>query len=330
MWSIDNRTPYKVERAWGRDRDGVHEWIVAVKATYDIRPDGSVALADEQLDALLAPEYSGKPGLSSLRYDADVVGAKPTTDIIVVGHAYAPNQRPSSDFMIELAVGPVRKTLRVRGDRSRDGGLLPGTATSAEPLVRVPLAYERAYGGYDQADAESRRHRLDPRNPIGVGLAPLPPRLPNFEYPGRDVETAGPAGFGAIDSHWSPRLEAQGTYDDAWKQQRFPLLPIDWSPRSRQCAPLDQLPSAPLHGGEGVELVNLTPGGRLSFALPRAALRFSTRIDGRVEEHGAQLSTVIIEADHPRVVLVWQSSLAVRTNGDYLDSTIVREKARPW
>jgi len=327
MWSIDNRTPYKVERAWGRDRDGAHEWIVAVKATYEIQPDGNVVLADEQVDALLAPEYSGAPGQSSLRYDADVIGAKPTTDIIVVGHAYAPNERPSSNFMIGMAIGPMRKALRVRGDRIRDGGLLLG---SAEPVLRVPLAYERAYGGYDHSDPESRHHRFDSRNPVGVGISPTPTRLPNFEYPSGDVETAGPAGFGAIDSYWSPRLEAQGTYDDAWKQQRFPLLPVDWSPRSRQCAPLDQLPSEPLRGGESVELANLTPSGRLSFALPRVSLRFSTLLDGRVEEHFGQLSTVIVEPDHPRVMLVWQSSLAVRTNGDYLEHTVVREKARPW
>ena len=35
---------------------------------------------------------------------------------------------------------------------------------------------------------------------------------------------------------------------------------------------------------------------------------------------------MIIEPDHPRVILVWQSTLAVRNDGDYLDETIVTEK----
>ena len=36
MWAVDNRTPYGVGRVWGRNKDGIHEWIVAVKATFDI------------------------------------------------------------------------------------------------------------------------------------------------------------------------------------------------------------------------------------------------------------------------------------------------------
>jgi hypothetical protein len=46
MWALDNRTPYKAGSTWGRDKDGVHEWIVAVKGTFDIRPDGSLVLSE--------------------------------------------------------------------------------------------------------------------------------------------------------------------------------------------------------------------------------------------------------------------------------------------
>ena len=79
MWAITNRTPYKVGKTWGRDKDGIHEWVVAVKGTFDIKPDGSLKLADEQLEPLLLPEYTGEAGVSSLRYDADLVAPKPTT-----------------------------------------------------------------------------------------------------------------------------------------------------------------------------------------------------------------------------------------------------------
>jgi len=50
MWAVENHTPYAVERTWGRDKDGVHEWIVAVKATFNIKSDGNLLLADEQLE----------------------------------------------------------------------------------------------------------------------------------------------------------------------------------------------------------------------------------------------------------------------------------------
>lgn len=49
MWHLDNRTPYAADYTWGRDKEGVHEWIVAVKATYHIQPDGALILAEEQL-----------------------------------------------------------------------------------------------------------------------------------------------------------------------------------------------------------------------------------------------------------------------------------------
>ena len=129
--------------------------------------------------------------------------------------------------------------------------------------------------------------------------------------------------------YWSPRLELQGTYDDAWKRTRYPLLPIDWDARSLLCSPADQRPEAHLHGGELVELNNLTPDGRLTFALPKVHLTFRTTIDGRREEHRSRLASVIVEPDLRRVMMVWQTSLKVRANVDYLEETLVREKPYP-
>lgn len=327
MWAISNRTPYRAGKTWARDMEGVHQWIVAVKATYTINPDGAVALADEQIEPLLAPEYTGDPGRSSLRYDAELVSPKPTTDILVNGTAYAPGARPSVDFPVSMAVGPVRKTLRVRGNRRwRDGG-----ASKPEPVSALPIVYERAYGGYDSAAPDPTHHVLDSRNPVGCGL-PTGSRgcvgatLPNFEYPSGDLRRAGPAGFGAIDSFWSPRLEFAGTYDKAWEADRKPLLPNDWDSRSLLCSPPDQRPNSHLRGGEPVELVNLTPSGSLRFFLPKVYLTFRTTIDGRIEEHRSRLATVIIEPDDLRLHMVWLTSLTCRNDVDYLEETIVAEK----
>src|SRR6266403_1807359 len=110
MWAIENHTPYKVRKTWGRDKDGVHEWIVAVKGTFDILADGSVELSEEQLEPLRLPEYYGESGLSSLRYDADLVAPKPITDVILNGTAYAPGGQPSTDFLVRMKVGDVQKT----------------------------------------------------------------------------------------------------------------------------------------------------------------------------------------------------------------------------
>lgn len=330
MWAVRNATPYAADRSWGRDRDGVHEWLVAVRATYDIRPDGQTVLADEQPPPLLAPEYAGEPGWSSLRYEADLVAAKPATDVVLNATAYAPHGRPSTDFLVGFRLGPLSKGLRVRGERTWVDGPLGGSPSEPRPVTHLPIVYERAYGGYDDFDPDPRHHRLDTRNPVGSGIGSrIGDPAPSFEYPGGGLEAAGPAGFGAIDASWSPRRELQGTYDAAWERDRRPLLPVDWDPASLQCAPADQRPGL-LHGGEPVELVNLTPDGLLRFVLPKVYLtfstRFGTRTGRRTEEHRGRLSTVIIEPDHPRVILVWTTALPVRTEVDYLDETVVREK----
>lgn len=325
MWRVTNRTPYAAGRVWGRDKEGVHEWIVAVKATYDILPTGNLVLAAEQPEPLLLPEYNGEDGASSLRYDADMVGPKPTTDVLLNGTAYAPDGKPAKEFMVSLKVGSVTKQLRVVGNRVW-GSFNP---SSVSPVSKVPIVYERAYGGFDRSDPDPRKQRLDTRNPVGCGLVTHEGQpLPNFEYPGGSLEKAGPAGFGALASYWSPRRELQGTYDSAWKKSRFPLLPADWNLSSLLCSPSDQRPASHLRGGELVELENLTPSGKLAFTLPKVYLRFRTLINNRNEEHQAQMSSVIIEPDFPRISLVWQSVLAVRNDGDYLDETIVTEKTR--
>jgi hypothetical protein len=331
MWAIKNYTPYKAKKTWGRDKDGLHEWIVAVKGTYDIKSDGTVMLAEEQLEPLIAPEYCGEPGVSSLRYDADLVAPKPTTDVILNGTAYAPKGRPSSKFLVSLRVGPVEKAIRVVGNRRWKRGLVGLTESSVEPITALPIVYERAYGGYDHTDPDPKKQRMDSRNPVGCGVVAksehrLGQPLPNFEYPKGSIEKAGPAGFGAIDCYWSPRRELMGTYDAAWQQNRLPLLPHDWDPRSLLCSPSDQQPESHFFGGEPVQLINLTPNGKLSFTLPKVHLTFNTRIDRRREEHRSRLSTVIIEPDYPRVTMVWLTSLSCPTDVDYLEETIVREK----
>ena len=327
MWAVKNQTPFAAESSWGRDKDGIHEWIVAVKGTYQVKADGSVVLAEKQPEPLLVAEYNGKDGVSSLKYDADIVGFKPTTVVVLNGTAYAPQGKPVNEFVVSLRVGDMHKSIKVVGHRTWKKGVLGVIPSSVEPVTQVPIVYERAYGGFDQADSDPRKQRLEARNPVGCGLvAKAGEPLPNFEYRRGRLETAGPAGFGPIASYWSPRLEMQGTYDESWKRGRFPLLPADWDPLSRLCSPADQRPASHLRGGELVELENLTPGGKLTFALPKVYLRFRTTIDNRTEEHQGHLSTVILEPDHPRVSLVWQSILAVRNDGDYLEETIVSQK----
>lgn len=336
MLQLDNRTPYAAERTIVMDKAGVKSWVVAVKATFDLAPSGAIALADVQQPVLYSPEHRGEPGKSSIRYNADLIPSKRATDVMVNGHAHAPAGRAAQSVDVSLQVESVRKRLRVFGDRhwglGFPGFLKPSSATRFE---RMPITYERAFGGWDQTDPDPARQRLDPRNPIGSGFATeewhLEGRaLPNVELPGLLISSWNdrppPAGFGAIASYWSPRLEWAGTYGDDWMKRKFPLLPDDFDDRFHQCALPDQQIDGCLRGGEEVVLENLSESGRLRFCLPRIYLAFATRFGKNKVEHRGSLQTVVIEPDASRLVMVWQTSLSCHHTLDELDETVVREK----
>lgn len=329
---LDNLTPFKTERTWVRDKNGVHNWIVVVKATYEIAEDGTTTLSQEQVDPLYVPEYHGDDGESSLLYDADLVAMKPGTDVVVNATAYAPGGKPATKVPVMLKVGEITKRLMVYGDRVWRRTIIGRVAPSNPALfVSMPIIYERAFGGFDQTDPKPQNHQLDFRNPVGLGFCVRKANLigklvPNIQYPNQQFGNGSPAGFGAIASYWSPRKELSGLYDAKWVKERKPLLPTDYDPRSLLCSPVDQRPLGYLRGGEVVDLVNLTPGGALRFALPKVDLAFKTFFGSQTEQHNSDLVTVIIEPDHPQVIMVWQTSLEVRQDVDYLDKTIIYEK----
>lgn len=337
MWAINNRTPYAAERNWVLDKNAEKSWVVAVKATYDIGPDGTTRLADEQeLIPLYSPEYSAEPGKSSLIYEADLLGPKQNTDVILNGNAYAEHGKPTTNVNVSLTVKNMTKRLLVFGDRYWRRGALGGLSMSSpKPFTSMPLVYERAFGGWDARPEDPAKHRLDPRNPIGKGFAVeeenlLDQALPNVEYPKQLISSwkdrPYPAGFGPVASYWTPRKEFAGTYDEKWQKQRFPLWAEDFDIRFNQCAPPDQQVTGFLRGGERVDLINLSPGGRLSFMLPKVSPFFVTKFGKDSVEHRADLHTVILEPEYPRVIMVWYSSLPCHRRVDELDVTVISEK----
>jgi hypothetical protein len=171
MWALKNRTAYAAERNWTRDKGGVHWWLVAVKATFDITPGGRLVLADEQPPPVLMPEYFGEPGLSSLRFDSDLLAAKPSTDVLIVSHAHAPQGKPAPTVPVALRIGPFQKILLVHGDRTYSRGLTGVATTRPQLFTRRPIRYEFAFGGCDLSDPDPKRHCIDERNPIGRGFA---------------------------------------------------------------------------------------------------------------------------------------------------------------
>lgn len=319
MWTLTNNTPFAAERCWVRDRHGAEVWLVAVKGTFLIAPDGSTPVAEQQACVCLAPVHRGAPNASSLLYDSDLNHTKVNTDVVLNGHAYAPGGRPASHVDVRLKLADVDKTLRVFGDRIWKRSMLGLSTTDPQPFEKLPITFERAFGGRDPGPTASPHGAWDERNPVGVGFALRSDHLigqpmPNVERHDALINSwdtrPDPAGFGAIAGHWTPRVRFGGTYDEAWLRERQPLLPDDFDERFHQSAPTDQQTRGFLIGGERVDLVNLTPAGVLSFQLPRLTIGFTTDFDdGSSAMHPGKLHTVIIEPDMPRVMLVWHSQL---------------------
>ncbi len=335
MLEIKNRTPFAAAIVPGLDKEGRDTVTVVVKGTFDLGGRTSLAVSDEQVPIVHAETFHGEPGLSSIKYEADACPAKKGTDVVLVGHACS--IRPVSSIDVSLAVGPVRKIVRVTGDRVWVRSLGGIAASDPVDFTRMPLIYERAFGGADHAFPDDAARPRDPRNPIGVGFTSATEpervegvRLPNLEDPQSRIATPADrppvAGFGFIGRDWLPRRAFAGTYDDAWQAERFPFLPADFDERFFNGA-LPGLTSArPLKGGEAVHVTNVTHAGEIGFRLPAAPPSVALSIRRAVTDHVPALDTVLIESDLRRVVLTWRVTVLCPRLFLYIDHVRIGEK----
>lgn len=313
MFAVENPTPLPAALVPGLDAEGRTEATVIVKATFRLR-EGELALADEQAPLLRADEYVAEPGKSSLRREADLSPQKPGTDVILIGQAWSPS--PVTALDVILSAGPLRKAVRVTGDRAffaRPGGF---GVTDPAPFTRMPLVYERAFGG-----AEGQA--FDERNPVGTGFCVDRARadglrLPNLEDPESLVTSPGEnppvAGFGPIARNWLPRRLRFGVADEAWKRDRFPLLPLDFDRRFFHAAHPDLVASRHFQGGEPVRLEGAAEGGPVAFRVPRLELSISVSIKGSSATARPVLDTLVITPDERRVVLTYRHTFPCPRN----------------
>jgi hypothetical protein len=314
MLQFKNGTPFKGTIYLMPDAEGVDTLFTVVKATLTVGE--RLALAEEQAPVVLADEYHGEPGKSSIKTPSDVCLTKPAVDVLLLGTAYAPGGRPTTQMDVTLTAGPVRKAVRVFGDRVWQKSGVGHAISPPLPFERMPLVWERAYGGMDKADGEPR---AEPRNPVGLGYrapdgdTPVEGlRLPNLEDPADPIASwkqhPAPAGFAPICGHWAPRKSFAGTYDERWQQERAPYLPADFDPRFFQLAPPGLI--APfLQAGEWIQVQGASPSGLLRFQLPPLRIEMTYIVGGAPQPVPAHLDTVLIEPDAGRLVLIWRSAL---------------------
>lgn len=304
-------------------------WTLIAKATFGIRPGGIAAAAKKHVG--LAPvdtaALDGASPLLAPRYESDFVPFKPRADCLCVGRAHSPDGVVTS-CEVSFGVGSYfEKKILVLGDRScvpLEGEHVGATSPAA--FMSMPVSFANAYGGQDAAANDLTA--FFQRNPSGKGYAvsrdtAIGQPLPNLEDPARRLrgwrDRVEPRAFGPVGRTWQPRLGRAGTFDDAWRKQRAPLLPVDFSERYYNAAPEDQQLEQYLRGDEEVRLTNLHPAHpRVSCRLPGVRLRAIVASgagksgDGSsmtLRDAATNLDTLWVDADILRLVLVWRARI---------------------
>ena len=272
--------------------DGALRVTVVVKATFALVPDQDARLVGpapiEREDRYLEQDPA-----RSLRFGNDLAPYLGGAGVVLVGHAHAPGGRAVTGLSARLGIYGeeplVDKTIHVYGD------VAPGGSGPA-PFVKMPLVYERAYGGPSV-----------PSNPVGVGSVDA--RRPNLVHP---TNPHRPAGFGPIAPRWPSRRRLFA--DLELRAGEILALPAGLDFRAFNAAPVDQqIPE--LTGAEWIVLDNLlATGARVRTRLPsaQARARWSLASSRSAEQEVAlDADTLAIDTDQQTATVLWRGSFAL-------------------
>lgn len=335
-------SPFPAAAVIAADKTGVEHVVVVAKGTFTIEPSGATHRAREQVELKFADEHYGEPESTSVRYENDFAPFKPMCDLIVNGAAHSPRGRRANAVTVEFQYGKLVRRARVVGDRLwKSRWILPPASSRPKPFTRMPIVWERAFGGMDTSPKNPKKHAFETRNLLGVGIHSRAGRkavggspLPNVETPGKPVRSwkqrRDPVGFGFVPRGSSWRIAYAGTYDEAWLENRCPFLPDDFDERYHQGAPPDQIVAYP-RGGERVRLTGFTPEGTLEFSLPQVPPPpMRVRFPKGFSELEPNLDTVVVEPDERRVILAWRARTPLQCKPTDVGLIVVGTPTRAW
>ena len=337
-----NATPLVAGYAPGLMKNGRRCLVLVAKATYAF-PNGEapVHFAEQQQPLCESDRYTGAPGESSPLLESDYAPLKPRCDVILINAtAHAPGDRPVRVLEVSLELNDIRKRLRVVGNRHWEFSKRRWRPGTPEPFTRLPVTYENAWGGSDAGEREGERETCT-GNPVGKGyycrieeervsgrlLPNLEPLDRTLKHPGDNLP---PLAFGPVARNWTPRRDHAGTYDQAWMENRRPLLPEDFDERYYQCAPEDQQTDH-LRGGEEVVLRHLTPEGETRFTLPQREVPMQVILrEGTRHNLDPRLDTLIIDPQARCFTLTWRARVGLRRSLHEVETLIVGRPTRGW
>ncbi|MEZ4300829.1 MAG: DUF2169 domain-containing protein [Polyangiaceae bacterium] len=304
-----SRCPLRVGSILWLPRAGACALTVVCKATFRLAPEVS-PLADDQEPVTEVDEHHEHDEQRSLARASDLVPFKRQPEVLLVGHAYAPQGASVGQLVARLTVAEIDKAIEVTGDRHFK---LDGSLSHPARFAKMPLTWERAAGGPDTS------------NPAGVPMGSEARAdgwgriaVPNLVSQGRLVssreDVVPPACFAPMAPEWPARLArlhrfAGVVQPGAWHARP---LPADFDGGYFNAAPQDQL----LHellGTERLTLENLHPqhallSTRLAGVKPRAHADLGT---GGTFEVPLTCDTLLIDTDRGLASVTFRGALSL-------------------
>ncbi len=338
-----------VEIVPGRNERDETIFSVIVKRSYVIGSDGSVArrVSDHPLRRTDSYYDEGSPDFATVEHEHELAACKAATDVVVIGRACAPGNTEVASLTAAVRIGDRERRLRVTGDRVcryRSDG--PPEFSEPRPFNKMPIRYERAYGGKDEQSIPDVPFHY-PRNPMGVGVALRNDPdvvdglvLPNVEDPD-DLLTPErviletpeawsgqplPAGFGWRQRDWYPRTALLGGMPPflhpgtVTREERIGHLPHNHVALAKQFRlPTDEarFNNGASNGmifqkvapGQTVGLSGFTPEPFPPFVLPGEPPAIFLDLGEGEQQLDARLHTISIRPDALEFDLVWGGAL---------------------
>lgn len=310
---VVSASPLRVSGVVWQPRPGTWALTAVCRATYRLEP-GVSPLADVQEPPLEEDNYWDDDLDKSLYAASDLAPFKRRADVVLVGHAFAPEGQPVRSLVARLQVGQIDKLVEVWCDRviAQDGRLVEGRR-----FTKMPLRWERAAGGPGTWNPVGMRFDAPPDM---YGAVPVP----NLQPPGRLVawrgDTFEPIGFGPIAPTWPTRaIRGVGVRyagaGEPWSLARWFAGPIPegLDPGCFNVALPDQQVDE-LRIDERLILENLhARHARLVTNLigvkPRSVVERAT---GEREELCLVADTLWVDTDRGLATLTWRGSVGLR------------------
>jgi hypothetical protein len=299
---------FRTAQVLWQQRQGTWVQTVICKGTFELAP-GEARLAEDQEDPNEHDNYWNDDPARSLYSPSDLVPFKPRCDVMLVGHAFAPNGETVKSLVARMHVGEINKAVEVHGERAwtPQRALREGAG-----FVKMPLRYERASGGpltWNPVGMKSDG------KPDTQGNLPLPNLQAPRTFPHAPGDFIEPAGFGPIAPTWPHRRLKLGRHEARFTSRDLASepLPPDMDHGFWNSAPRDQQPGV-IRSNERILLEHLHPThARLVTALPGFYPRafVDKGLGGTPQELPLTCDTLWIDTDRAICTLTWRGCLPI-------------------